>query len=168
MDDPILVSLGSNIEPELNLPRAIALLAERLVVRALSAVYVSPPAGGAVGPPFHNAAVWLVTDLPPAALKREVLRPVEARLGRVRGADKNAPRTIDLDLALYGGRVIDDPAHGLVLPDPGILVWPHVALPLADLAPDFAHPVAGRTLGEIAAGLAGAGGLWQKPWRGIE
>ncbi len=168
MSGPVLVSLGSNLEPETQLPRAVALLRERLVVRAVSAVYRSAPVAGASGPDFLNAAAWVETELPPAVLKHEVLRPIEARLGRLRAADRNAPRTIDLDLVLYGALVLDDPARGLVLPDPDILVWPHVARPLADLAPDFVHPIAGRTLGEIAAALAGAGGLWQMPWPGIE
>jgi 2-amino-4-hydroxy-6-hydroxymethyldihydropteridine diphosphokinase len=152
---PILITLGSNIDPAVNLARAIALLAGRLAVRAVSPVYETAPAAGASGPAFLNAAVLVDTDLPPAALKFEVLRAIEADLGRVRVADKNAPRTIDLDLALYGDRVIDDPAGGLVIPDPDILRWLHVALPLADLAPDFVHPVDGRTLGEIAAAMSG-------------
>lgn len=56
-----------------------------------------------------------------------------------------------------GDRVLEDRAAGLVIPDPDILRWPHVALPLADVAPAWVHPVDGRTLAAIAAGLAGGG-----------
>ncbi len=147
---PVLITLGSNIDPGRNLGRALELLRARLAVRAVSRVFESAAVGAAGAPPFLNAAVLVATDLPPRALKYRVLRPLEARLGRRRTADRNAPRTIDLDLALYGDLVLDDPEDGLVLPDPQILTCAHVALPLADLAPDARHPVTGQTLAEIA------------------
>lgn len=151
---PVLVVLGSNIEPEANLVAAVRFLSELVTVEAASPAYRSAPVGSPGSPPFLNAAVALSTDLSPGDLKREVLRPIEAALGRVRGADRNAPRTIDLDLALYGALVVDDRAHGLVLPDPAILEHAHVAVPLADLAPGFEHPVTGERLASIAARLA--------------
>ncbi len=160
---PILVVLGSNIEPERNLPAAVRLLRQRLSVPAASPVYRSAPVGSPGSPTFWNAAVALVTHLPPQALKLEVLRPIEAALGRVRGADRNAPRTIDLDLALYGPLVVDDPDHGLTLPDPAILEHAHAAVPLADLAPDLEHPVTGERLASIAARLAPGAGLERLP-----
>jgi 2-amino-4-hydroxy-6-hydroxymethyldihydropteridine diphosphokinase len=166
----VLVTLGSNIDPERNLPEAVRRLAERVEVRAVSRVYESAAVAGPAATPvaaatkiegptpinatFLNAAVEIVTGLEPAQLKRDLLRPLEAELGRVRTADRNAPRTIDLDLSLYGDRVIDDPAQRLVLPDPDILRFAHVALPLADVAPALRHPVSGQTLREIAAALA--------------
>ncbi len=160
---PVLVVLGSNIEPEANLPAAARLLGERLTVEAASAVYRSAPVGSPGAPPFLNAAVAVVTDLDPGELKREVLRPIEAALGRVRGADRNAPRTIDLDLALYGRLVLRDPEHGLTLPDPSILEHAHVAVPLADLAPAFEHPTTGERLASIAARLAPGADLERVP-----
>jgi 2-amino-4-hydroxy-6-hydroxymethyldihydropteridine diphosphokinase len=66
-------------------------------------------------------------------LKRALLE-IEARLGRVRQADKYAARTIDLDIAMYGLQVID--LEGRHIPDPDIARHPHVAVPLADVAPD--------------------------------
>lgn len=150
---PVLVGLGSNIEPAAYLPRACRLLGERVEVLAVSAVYLSPAVGSPGSPPFWNAAARLATGLPPAALKREVLRPIEAALGRVRTADKSAPRTIDLDLVLYGSLVLDDPAAGLVLPHPDLLTHAYVALPAADLAPDLRHPLTGEPLRAIAERL---------------
>lgn len=153
--NPVFIILGSNIAPEQNLPRAVQLIAERVDLRGVSRVYESAPVNAAGGiaadqGQFLNAAVLVETTIPPAELKHEVLRGIEAELGRVRTVDKFAPRPIDLDLALYADLVLDDPK----LPDPDILTRAYVALPLADLAPDFRHPVTGQTLAEIAARCA--------------
>jgi 7,8-dihydro-6-hydroxymethylpterin-pyrophosphokinase len=78
----------------------------------------------------------------------------------VRSEDKNAPRTIDLDIALFGQQVLDvGPRH---IPDPDIYKYPHIAVPLADLAPQQRHPETGQTLLEIAQGLP-ARGLVRRP-----
>jgi len=163
---PLLITLGSNIAPERNLPRAVSMLRQNyhLRVRALSRVYESAPisATGAVAPdqpPFLNAAALLESDgyYGPLALKFHVLRFIELLLGRRRSADKYAPRPIDLDLALYGDCVVSGP-H-LTLPDPDILTRAHVAVPLADVAPDWPHPLTGQRLAEIAAALAPAADL---------
>jgi len=157
---PVLITLGSNIAPEHNLPRAVTMLRQNyhLRVRALSRVYESAPvsATGAVAldqPPFLNAAALLDSDgyYSPLALKFHVLRFIELLLGRRRSADKFAPRPIDLDLALYGDCVMNTP-H-LTLPDPDIVTRAHVAVPLADVAPDWPHPITGQPLAEIAAAL---------------
>ncbi len=70
-------------------------------------------------------------------------------MGRVRTADKFAPRPIDLDIAFYGDRVLE--VAGKVIPDPDVLRFAHVAAPLADVAGDWIHPQTGQTLAEIAA-----------------
>jgi len=94
-----------------------------------------------------NAAVLLVVDRSPVALRAE-LRRIEAELGRVRTSDKYAPRTIDLDLALLGDQIHQGP--GFRIPDPGISRLAHLAIPLAELAPGYRHPELGETLAEIA------------------
>jgi 2-amino-4-hydroxy-6-hydroxymethyldihydropteridine diphosphokinase len=162
---PVLITLGSNVNPETNLPRAVFVLRQNhhMVVRATSRVYESAPlnAAGQIAPGqehFLNAAVWIDTDYySPFSLKYNVLRFIEKCLGRVRTADKFAPRPLDLDIALYGDRVID--GSRLTVPDPDILRHAHVALPLADLAPAWVHPVSGQTLAQIAARFAGAAGV---------
>lgn len=154
----VLIALGSNIEPEVNLPRAVRRLAEQFPGLAASRIYATTPVGAPEAPPFLNAAVAIETALPLAELKHRVLRPLEAELGRVRGADRNAPRPIDLDVAFCPGLVLRDAEAGLDLPDPDIVACAHLALPLADLAPDEVHPLDGRTLGAIAARFDGAGG----------
>ncbi len=83
---------------------------------------------------------------------RSVLRDIEASLGRVRTADKFAPRPIDLDIALFGQLVVD--LEGSPIPDPDLAPLPHVALPLADIAPEWILPATGETLAQIAARLA--------------
>ena len=153
------IALGSNIEPEANLRRAVEMLACHLPIRGVSRVYASDAVGAPQTPPFLNAAVLVETDLSPTSLRNEVLRPIEAELGRVRGADRNAPRPIDLDLVLYGELVLDDPEAGLVLPDPAIARHAHMALPLADLAPEARHPLSGETWRTIASRFTGAPGI---------
>ena len=164
---PALITLGSNIAPRQNLPRALALLRAdpRMTLHAVSRVYETVPldAEGAPMPeqaPFLNAAAWLWcrADIrSPFALKFEVLRAVEKALGRVRGADKFAPRPIDLDIALYADHVLQTPR--LTLPDPQITTRAHVALPLADVAPNWPHPLTGEPLRVIAARFGSATGV---------
>jgi 2-amino-4-hydroxy-6-hydroxymethyldihydropteridine diphosphokinase len=147
----VFILLGANIEPHRNLTVAVGMLAAALEVRAVSRVYQSPAVARPEQPPFLNSAVLARTEHSPAALRDEVLRPIETALGRVRTADRHAPRTIDLDIVMYDQLVTQAP---LVLPDPDIERYAHVALPLADLAPDFVHPLSGHTLAEIAARFA--------------
>ncbi len=155
----VLIALGSNVDPETNLPRAVRRLAERFPGLAASRVYATAAVGAPDAPPFLNAAVAIETALPLAELKHRVLRPLEAELGRVRGADRNAPRPIDLDVAFCPGLVLRDPAAGIDLPDPEIVACAHLALPLADLAPAEVHPLDGRTLAAIAARFEGTPGV---------
>jgi len=155
-----LVSLGSNISPEHNLPAAVALLLEAGSIRDVSRAYQSAAAGPPGQPDFVNAAVLFETDLAPEAL-RERLRRIEAELGRVRVEDKFAPRSIDLDLVLYDDVVMDTP--GLSLPDPDLLLRPYLAVTIAEVDPAGLHPVTGEPLAEIAARLGGAVHLTHRP-----
>lgn len=172
----VFITLGSNIEPEKHLPAAVYLLADQpgVEVVAVSRVYRTAPinAEGEVDPEqadYLNAAVLIETTLPLMTLKKEILRNIEARLGRVRTPDKYAARTIDLDVALYGeevlGLVIEEPdgSREIVFPDPQITRFAHVALPLADLDPEFEHPVTGETLAEIAARFKDSPGIEVDP-----
>lgn len=151
MPEWAFISLGSNIDPEQHLPCAAARLSELGEQLSFSRVYQSPAVGPSPQPDFLNAAAKLRTALDPTAV-RERLRAIEAELGRVRSADKFAPRTIDLDLCLFGNTVLK--TQSLVLPDPGILTYAHIAVPLAELAPDFHHPETQEPLGRIAQRLS--------------
>jgi 2-amino-4-hydroxy-6-hydroxymethyldihydropteridine diphosphokinase len=155
----VLISLGSNMNKERNLPAAVALLGQHPAVEVLQVSSpLETPAIGADGgiaeqPPFHNAAVLAETALAPAEL-REVLRSIESQLGRVRVADKFAPRPIDLDLSFYGDVALEGSgAQNPGLADPDVLRFVHLAVPLAAVAPLWIHAQTGETLEEIAARL---------------
>ncbi|MBN2086650.1 MAG: 2-amino-4-hydroxy-6-hydroxymethyldihydropteridine diphosphokinase [Anaerolineales bacterium] len=143
--------LGSNIHPEKNLSRAVNLLARKTALLGVSPVWQSPPADGSDQPDYLNAAVRIRTALNPEELLAQVIAPIERELGRERSADKFAPRTIDIDLALYDDRI--GGYSGKQLPHPDILTRAHAALPLAGLSPDALHPVTGERLEAIAARL---------------
>jgi 2-amino-4-hydroxy-6-hydroxymethyldihydropteridine diphosphokinase len=148
----VYVSLGSNIEPEKNLAEAVKLLRERCTVLAVSSVYRTPPQGDTQQADFLNMAVKLTTLLSAADFKRAVLDDIECRLKRQRDpANKNAPRTIDLDISLWGDQVFEYGEKPWRVPDKDIVRFAHVALPLAELAPDYVHPLEHQTLAEIAA-----------------
>ncbi len=150
MTELAFIAIGSNIEPEVNLPLAVRRLTSLGIVRRVSSVYRNPALGPRGQPDFANAAALLETELPPEDLRRE-LRSIEAELGRVRTPDKFAPRTIDLDLSLYGDQVLE--IEGSRLPDPELQERAYLALTLAELSPKFPHPEDDRTLHEIADSL---------------
>ena len=147
----IVVGLGSNVEPDRHLPEAVRLLAERAEIVGASSAWATAPVGPPGQPPFVNAAVLLRTHLAPDRVKPELLRSVEAAMGRVRGPDRFAPRPIDLDfVASDGGELRGD---GLEMPDPDLLRHAHVALPAAEVAAEWKHPQTGETFAAIAARL---------------
>ena len=140
-----IIALGSNIEKERHLPEAIRLLRRHrgIEVRKVSRFFESAPVGGPEdAEDFFNAAVLACTNLSPMEL-REELRQIEKFLGRERTEDKNAPRTIDLDIAYYGD--VEGEFDGWNLPDPDAGSAPHVAIPIADVAPTYVDPVSGKT-----------------------
>lgn len=155
--ETVLLSLGSNIEPLHHLLTAARRLADAVQIVAASGIYETTPVGDSAGPVFLNAALEIRCGVGPGSLKHRVLRPLEESLGRVRSADRNAPRTIDIDISLFGQRVLDDPAAGLEIPDPEILTRAHVAIPLANVAPTVLHPVVGLALGVIAGRFGDSG-----------
>jgi 2-amino-4-hydroxy-6-hydroxymethyldihydropteridine diphosphokinase len=148
-----LVSIGSNVDPERNLPRAVALLDERFDLLALSSAWATAPVGPAGQPCFLNAVAQVAADEPPLAL-RAALRALESLLGRRRSGDRFAPRPIDLDLVAYDRETLD--SDGLRLPDPDLLRETYLAVPAAEVAPDWIHPGTGETLRNIAARLLAA------------
>ncbi len=148
------LSLGSNIDKERNMQACIRLLAQHGRLLAVSAAYETAPIGNVDDPVFLNAAVVLETPLAAADLKARVLRPLEERLGRQRSNDPNAPRPIDVDISLFNDAVFDlGKRH---IPDPEILLYPHIVVPLAEIAPDYRHPETGETLAEIAQRVVAA------------
>jgi 2-amino-4-hydroxy-6-hydroxymethyldihydropteridine diphosphokinase len=140
----VYLSLGSNNEAEVYLPKAMLLLRKAGEVKAVSSAWESH-AVGSDGPNFLNACVLFLSHLQPYELKEQIIRPIEAELGRIRYADKNAPRTIDIDIVLFN----DTPLN--------IDFWDYafVAVPLAELIPDFEHPIRREKLIRVAGQLQG-------------
>ncbi len=131
------VALGSNLgDRAAHLEAAIAALRATpgIEVIALSSVRETEPVGGPPQGPYLNAVVALRTELAPRALLERLLE-IEAAQGRERGPERNAPRTLDLDLLLYGDEKIDEP--DLVVPHPRMHERAFVLEPLAELAPDL-------------------------------
>ncbi|HRN67799.1 MAG TPA: 2-amino-4-hydroxy-6-hydroxymethyldihydropteridine diphosphokinase [Promineifilum sp.] len=152
----VAVILGSNIDREQNIPAAVRLLAEAATVIDVSTVYETSAVGSCNQPGYFNAVVLLETALSPAELKDGLLADIEYRLGRRRTADKFAARTIDLDIVTYDDESFDyTPADGRPrhLPDRDLLLYPHIAVPLAELLPDERHPETGETFSTIAGRL---------------
>lgn len=150
MPELAFVSLGSNIEPEKYLPLAVARLRELGELITCSRVYQNPAIASEPQPDYLNAAILIKTQLQPLEMRAR-LRAIETQLDRVRTADKNAPRTIDLDLCLYSDLHLKSPV--LTLPDPDILERPHLALTLSELDPHKQYPGTSRSLREIANDL---------------
>lgn len=142
------VSVASNIDPEQNIDAALGLLANAVRVEAVSRFFITPAIDRPEQPDYYNGAVRLRCACTARALKFDVLRPIEAALGRERGADRCAPRSIDLDLLLYEDAVIDEP--DLVVPDPDLATRPFLAAALLEVAGDMALPGSGRRLEEFA------------------
>ena len=160
-----IIGLGSNVEPERHLGEAVRALraAAALDVLAVSSAWATPAVGPAGQPPFLNAAVLVATTLPAPVLRSEVLRPIESALGRVRTEDRYAPRTIDLDLVTYGtGRLHID---GREIPDPDLAFQAFLAVPAAEVAPGWLHPVTGVPLARLAADLLSRLPEYERPRR---
>jgi len=145
------VSVGSNIKPAQNVRQAILRLALQTRIVAVSTVYCTGAVGRPEQPPYYNCVAEIETEAPPLVLKQQVLRRIEADLGRERGDDKYAPRTIDLDLVVYDDLVIE--TDDLTLPDPQIVRRPFLAIPLCELAPGLTLPGLNRSMEEVAAAL---------------
>lgn len=145
------IGIGSNIEPENNVKAAILSLAQQARVKGISTVYCTEALGHIEQPAYYNCVVEIETDIAPRQVKREILHEIEDSLGRKRTVDKYAPRTIDLDLIIYGETAIN--AADLCLPDPDILERPFLAIPLFELAPELVLPGYDLCICEVAAGL---------------
>jgi 2-amino-4-hydroxy-6-hydroxymethyldihydropteridine diphosphokinase len=152
----VFLSIGSNIDREQNLPAAIRLLRDKVLITAVSSVYETAPTGLEDQPCFFNAAVLIETELGPREIKEQIINEVETALKRQRQEDINAPRTIDIDIALFNDAVLNYvPADGRPrqIPDPDLRKQIHVIVPIAELAPDQQHPVTGERLEDIATRL---------------
>ena len=142
----VYLALGSNQGDRLaKLQQAIQALPPAFLVEQLSPVYETPPWGFTEQPAFLNMALRGTTGLAPLDLL-ERLKAIEVRLGR-QPTFRYGPRPIDLDILFYDDLLLETPR--LVIPHPGIASRGFVLRPLADLAPNLAHPLLGKTIQEL-------------------
>lgn len=148
---PVVIALGSNLgDRRANLLQAADRLAEVVHAMVLSPIIETAPVDVPdVQPPYLNAVVVGQCDLPPRELLRHLLALEAAQL-RVR-AGWHSPRTLDLDLILYGDVVLDD--ADISVPHPRFRERGFVLEPLVAVAPDVRDPVTGRTARELLARL---------------
>lgn len=150
----ILLALGASIpsiagSPQDTLHATIATLqGGESCVLSVSRFYRSPAWPNPADPPFINAVLKIGTELQPTQLLM-YLHGVEAKFGRTRIA-RNAPRTLDIDIVDYNGRIEDGPPQ---LPHPRTESRNFVLIPLRDVAPDWHHPISGRSVDELIAAL---------------
>jgi 2-amino-4-hydroxy-6-hydroxymethyldihydropteridine diphosphokinase len=150
----ILIALGSNLSSQAGdstatLKAALANLADNGVAPvAVSRMFRTPAWPDPRDPQFVNAVAHVVTELSPSGLM-EQLHKTEIAFGRVRG-ERNAPRSLDLDILDYDGRIDGGPP---VLPHPRICDRAFVLVPLKDVAPGWRHPVSGRSVDALVTAL---------------
>ncbi len=138
----VLLSLGSNLQPQRYLHAAVQELRAHFGDIVVSPAYLTPSVGFD-GPDFLNNGVLLRTDMPLEVLDLW-LHALEDRHGRDRSGPRFSNRTLDVDVVFYGDRIVEGPGH-LRIPRPE-LRHAFVLKPLADIAPAFVDPVSGRTL----------------------
>jgi 2-amino-4-hydroxy-6-hydroxymethyldihydropteridine diphosphokinase len=148
------LNIGSNIEPENNLPKALNLLSEYGEVQKVSSVWESQ-AVGATGPNYLNVCAAFRSTFSQAALKEQVIHPIETQLGRQRSANKYASRTIDIDIVVFDDEFINNDSWKLA----------YVVVPLSEVYPEYRNRKTGETVSEIAARLRQS--VWLETRRGV-
>ena len=136
------LNLGSNIQPETNLLKAVELLSAFGEIIRSSQVWESEPVG-TTGSNYLNVCIEFKTQLDALGLKEQVIHPIEKQLGRERGPDKFAPRPMDIDIILFDDNPIQDKVWDLAF----------VVVPLADLYPGYRKTKSGESVLEIATRL---------------
>ena len=148
MSDIIYLALGTNLgDRPANLRAAIETLPPEIKVIAESKVYETPPWGYEDQPAFLNMAVKCETALEPESLLKR-LKQLEVRLGREQSF-RWGPRLIDIDILFYDDLILE--SESLIIPHPRLQERAFVLVPLADIAPDFVHPVLKETIKELLA-----------------
>ena len=150
---PVAIALGSNLgDRHGHLQWAIETLATRVTrLRASTAIETEPLDVPSPQPPYLNAVIVGETTMGPNELIAWLLSLEHVR-GRTRVSPR-APRTLDLDLILYGDQILSEP--GVAIPHPRFRERAFVVDPLAEIAPDWVDPVSGRTVAQIASALRG-------------
>ncbi len=135
----VFLLLGSNIDPEKNILLALNYLKDHFTILDVSNTWQTKPVGSNEAD-FLNTAVKLQTTLDAFTLKEKCLCHIEEVLGRVRLPDKNAPRTIDLDIVVFNKNILDN----------ALFKYAHLILPFSELLPDLIDPLSQKPLIQLA------------------
>lgn len=146
----VYIGVGSNIDPEVNIRKALDLLREHVQIVGVSTFYRTMPIDRPEQESFINGVIEIDSYIQPVELKH-LLRKIETKTGRIRTSDRYSPRTIDLDILVYDDLVISSPE--LTIPDPDIRNRAFTAIPLCELAPDLIIPGWGEPICVIAKRL---------------
>jgi len=136
------LNLGSNIQPEVNLVKAIEHLQEYGEVQDVSNAWESK-AIGMDGPNYLNACLLFISPIAQSKLKETVIRPIEARLGRQRSENKYSPRTIDIDIILFDEEPYNHKFWNFAF----------VIVPLAEIYPAYQNPISNENIVETSERL---------------
>jgi len=145
----VFISAGSNTEPERNLPQALETIQSKFKTRRVSSVYKTE-AVKSTGetPDFLNQVFEIETNLPYPDLVSQ-LKAIEQTFGRQPGNKQVVP--LDLDVLTYNNDVFTWTGH--LIPEPDLVKFRYIALPLAEIAPDFRHPASGKSIQSILGAL---------------
>ncbi|MBN2440059.1 MAG: 2-amino-4-hydroxy-6-hydroxymethyldihydropteridine diphosphokinase [Spirochaetales bacterium] len=143
----VYIGVGSNINPEKNIPSALGLLKKETEICSTSTFYYTKALNNKDQADYCNGVWKISTSLPAYDLKFYVLREIESTLGRSRSKDPYASRPIDLDILLYGKEIIN--TDDLTIPDPDIYTRPFISIPLLEIAPDLMIPDTGEKVETI-------------------
>jgi dihydroneopterin aldolase/2-amino-4-hydroxy-6-hydroxymethyldihydropteridine diphosphokinase len=145
------IGVGSNVEPERNITDALVRLSAHVDIAGISSFYRTTPLLRKNQGDYLNGVWQISTSISPKELKFDVLRKIEQELHRNRESDKYAPRTIDLDLLLFGDLGINE--ENLTIPDPDIYKRSFIAFPLYELNPALIMPDTKKPLIDILSAL---------------
>lgn len=152
-EQDIYIGLGSNINPEKNLPQALIMLSQAVKLKSHSSAWESHPAGTNIGPNFINAVALIATAIPVNEFRNQILRQIESQLGRIRTSNQYAPRTIDLDIIIVNQQMVD----------PHIWEQVYLAVPLVEIGVEMINPRGKNTLSQTAHQLANQCYIQKRP-----
>lgn len=141
----LILMLGSNIKREESIKKGIALLKEYFTIKKISNVYETENVSDNHTQAYYNCAVMIDTDETVDHIKSNILPAIEKACGRKRDPnDKHAPRTLDIDISLYGLQQVI--TENYEVPDPEITKYNYLLVPICEIAPHFIHPSYGESI----------------------